>query len=287
MDVSGFVEKLLLAGLEQFRLFYGQYRGIVTRTDDPEKRGRVQAHVPSVGQSAAPDVWIDPAFVGAGADRGLFWPPEAGDAVWVSFARGKPSEPNLYWGGWFGAPKDKTDVPAELGYGSGKGGKPLRRGFVTRMGHVFSFNEENGKEEVVLLWHKPDGGDNAFSDASVTADRSKGKTATLRFTPEGSVEVTDQEGQAIVLDAKNKKVVITDGNQNEVTLDKNGAKVKAKKVVIDSKQIELGGSSYSVVLGELLQQYLVGHTHPAFGGTTGPPVQPFLPSILSKIVKLS
>jgi hypothetical protein len=287
------VQQLLMAlsehGFEKYSLFYGAYMATVVRNDDPEKRGRIQAVVPGALQKVAPDIWIAPIFTGAGANRGFFWPPEVGDSARVFFSRGNSSKPIAYLGGWYGVPSgtaESSEVPTELGYKAGE--TPVARGFVTRMGHVLAFSDEKDNETVDLVWHKADPGDKAVSDPTVTADRASGKLASVKFTKDGDIIITNQNNSSVYLDAKNKKIVITDENGNVATLDKDGVHIKATKQIdlVASKVMIADGADTPAVRGQDLLNWLTSHVHPTAWGPSGPPQQPPPQSILSQNVKL-
>jgi phage baseplate assembly protein gpV len=224
-----FLQKLGQWGLEYFHRYYGLYRAEVKNVKDPEQRGRIQVQCPEVGHTAVLPKWVDPSFAAAGTNRGWFWPPEVGDSVWVSFERGDAARPNLYFGGWFG---DK-EVPSELGY-PGKDKEPKRRGFSTRTGHTFVFNEEEGKEAVELYWRKP-----GSQPKDKETDARSGDKASLVFDKEGSILLTNKNGTNVVLDAKTKKVTIEDKDNNN-------------KIVMDDKSITITGSKKVVVACDLI-----------------------------------
>ena len=276
------LQNLTEYGLEFYRIYPGLYRAIVTDNADPETRGRIKARVPSI-QDQAPDIWIKPTFEGAGKNRGLFWPPEVGDSVFVSFYNGNPSRPELYIGGWFGYPDDQTEVPSELGYSDDK---PDIRGIVTRMGHVLLFRDEPGNEGVELIWNKPNTGDEAFTDSSKTATRpgsadKGGGTASLKFESDGSIQVTDNAtpSQKIRLDATSKEITIEDANGNKITLGASGVKVEATA-------IDLGGNATEPTMkGNSTLAWLARHQHTTPMGPTQTLVEPPTSSLLTTVVK--
>lgn len=285
-----FLEKILLHGLEHYRKFYGIYRGQVTRVDDPQKRGRIQAHVPAALQTTAPDVWIDPAFDGAGTDRGMFWPPEVGDSVRVAFERGDPRRPCLYWGGWYGIPSSRsgvTEVPVELGYPEGSNTAPTRRGLVTRMGHAIIFDDTSNEEMVRLVWHKAASDDAARTTPATTADRLTGETAFLEFTAAGAT-LQDALGTKVQLDTTNRRIYIEDVNGNKVTIDSAGVKVEGVQTIdLDAAFVNLAhGNDTFAVRGRDLMQWLTSHWHPTPMGPSGPPGVLPPATILSKNVRL-
>jgi hypothetical protein len=299
-----FLEKLMLMGLEYFNKYYGSYRGIVTRNDDPEERYRIQARVPTVGHDQAPDIWIDPKGH-SGVQHGAFFPPVVGSAVWVEFARGDAGSPVAYTGGWWG----EDDTPAELAYVDGR---PEKRGIITRAGHALIFSDEADNEYVRLLWHKPEEGDEALTDPTKAADRTAGSNSFLSFESDGSIQIANKNGSLITLNADNENIFIVDQHANSITLDSDGIKlidkagnvlslvggeavlslsktvhIVAPTVNLKGGSVFLGdGASISAVLGEQLLAWLAAHTHPTGAGPSGPPVPIPTPSLLSKSVKL-
>lgn len=79
----------------QLKSYLGKYRGIVTNTDDPEKRGRIKAMVPKV-LGKYDSNWALPAFT-----PGTFIIPREGAGVWIEFEEGDPNKP-VWTGVWFG-----------------------------------------------------------------------------------------------------------------------------------------------------------------------------------------
>ena len=272
-------------GIEFYRVYPGLYRGIVTRNDDPRKQGRIQAHIAAM-QERALDVWIKAASAGAGDGRGMFWPPEVGDTVFVSFAQGQPGRPECYFGGWFAYRDDSSDVPDDLGY---SGDYPDQRGLVTRMGHKLIFSDADGDERVELVWNKADSDDDARTDRTKTAGAGSvangGGSASIKFTSDGNVVVTDNANpaQTITLNARSGEIEIADKSGNKVTLSATGAKIEATA-------IDLGGNATEpVVKGQALLTWLLAHVHTTPSGPSGPPGAPgpiLNPaSVLSQVVK--
>lgn len=269
-------------GIEFYRVYPGLYRGLVTRNDDPRKQGRIQAHVPCM-QETAPDIWIKAAMSGAGDGRGVFWPPEVGDPVYVSFAQGQPDRPECYIGGWYGYRNGTSDVPEGLGY---SGDYADIRGFVTRMGHKLIFSDAEGDERVEILWNKPDSTDEAKRDRAKTAGTGSvsggGGSASIKFRPSGSIEITDgaNPAQTIKMDAQTGTIEIADKSGNKVTLSSTGAKVEAA-------MIDLGGNATEpAIKGQSWFQWAVAHTHPTPMGPSGVPTPPPTPALLSQVVKV-
>jgi len=302
-----FLKTIITKGLEYYGIYYGCYRATVTRNDDPQSRGRIQAICPSVGHDQAPDLWIDPSFAGAGVEHGFFWPPEVGDSVRVMFENGDAARPDVYLGGWYGT----EDTPDEVVYSNTR---PERRGFITRMGHSLLFTDEPDKERVRLLWHKPDPGDVALTDEKKAADRGEGEFSFLAMNPDGSVQLVNKKGSNINIDAENEALVLMDQHGNTATLDGEGIKLIDKgglvislvdgeatimgkttvhligeKVNIKAGNVFVGeAAAFSPVHGEKLVLWLQAHTHPTGVGPSGPPITPATnEALLSKAVKVS
>lgn len=276
------LDNIVRHGIEFYRVYPGLYRAVVTRNDDPRKQGRIQAHVSSM-QERAPDIWIKAAMFGAGDGRGVFWPPEVGDPVYVSFAQGQPGRPECYIGGWFGYRDNASDVPDGLGY---SGDYADIRGMVTRMGHKVIFSDADGDERVEIVWNKPNSSDEAKRDRAKTAGTGSntqgGGTASLKFTSDGSIEITDNANpsQTIKMDAQSGTIEIADKNGNKVTLSATGAKV-------ESTAIDLGGNAVEpTFLGNQTLAWLARHQHGHSMGPTVAPLEPPTSALLTTVVKV-
>ena len=96
--------------------------------------------VPSVLGSEMVTHWAEPCLPFGGlADQGLFMVPEVGAQVWVEFEEGDPSRP--IWTGttW----QQSADVPTEAADRS-----PSMRQLKTPSGHILSFDDTEGEEEI-------------------------------------------------------------------------------------------------------------------------------------------
>ena len=226
---QNFFEKITEDGFEQFRIWYGQYRGEIIRNDDPDGRGRLQVSVnPMNPPGVAIDVWIENPFLGAGPNRGCFWPGEVGDLVWVRFEHGDPLRPQICLGGIFTTAEGVASVPPEFAYGPGQGEEndaPEVRGFITRMGHRILFSDKKDDEYLRILWHKADPGDEAHTDRSLSADRGSGDTSAILFESNGDVRISNKNGTTIHLDAENGEFKINDENKNLISMDSDGVKI--------------------------------------------------------------
>lgn len=80
--------------------YYGLYQGIVTRIDDPEKRGRIKVLCPSVLGDSIESAWCDPLVNVAYDNGGDFCIPNKDEAVWLQFIEGDANKP-VWLGGWW------------------------------------------------------------------------------------------------------------------------------------------------------------------------------------------
>lgn len=308
MTFDEFAAQISRYGLTRFGVYLGPYRAIVTRNDDPQRRGRIQALVPSVQQSPL-DVWIDPTFPAAGHQMGHFHPPAQGAPCWVEFENGDPSRPMRYQGGWYGSEK-VGDMPPEFAPQEGSNA-PLRSGVITRAGHALLFDDEGGKEALRILWHKPADGDPSTTDPTTAADRTGGDTSFISFEPDGSVQMVNADGASVTLDRENDQVLVLDPRGNLIALTKTGIKIvqaggrvvelgESGTTLIDPQQVQvvapiIGLQGGGVFLGDSADQpvakgidllaYVGSHTHPTAVGVSGPPTTPPPPTILSQKVK--
>ena len=115
-------------GLEHTaRRFYSIYQGSAATTIDSRQQGAIKVRVPDTGVgSVVKKQFIPSEFPQealpvspyAGRDHGFYFPPEPGDAVWVSFGHGHLSTPR-YLGGWWaneidGPSGDASELPDEF-----------------------------------------------------------------------------------------------------------------------------------------------------------------------------
>lgn len=77
--------------------YFGKYRGEVTDTADPTRRGRLKVRVPAVMGDR--EVWAMPCVPYAGDRLGFFALPPVGTAVWCEFEGGEINQP--IWAGCF------------------------------------------------------------------------------------------------------------------------------------------------------------------------------------------
>ncbi len=83
------------------KTFYGKYRGIVTKINDPLQIGRIQATVPDV-MGDKESGWAMPCAPFGGNGMGFFALPKVGAGAWIEFEHGDPDYP-IWSGAWWGS----------------------------------------------------------------------------------------------------------------------------------------------------------------------------------------
>jgi len=304
-------------GLEAaFRTFYGIYRGIVMRNDDPEERHRIQITCPEVGHDPkkALDVWVSPATDVTGERMGWFNPPLVGSFVRVVFDHGDPSKPKAYFGGWFTEPNTKSPVPSAFGYVDGK---PQKRGFRSRAGHQLLFNDAPGEEKVSLTWHKIADGDPAKDDPDkVAKDIAAGDDVATLYFDEKGIQLRASDGSMLSFNVETSEIMIQSKQGYLFTMTSDGVMMSAgdpadyikldgagsidlvasKNVNINAPNINLKGAgvfltdlaAFSPLIAEIVLPWLASHIHTATGATapTTPPTVPPPPAGKSQVVKI-
>lgn len=255
--------------------YYGKFRGVVTKNNDPQRRGRLRLLIPSVLGDQETG-WALPCVpFGGFKDQGFFMLPEPDAIVWVEFEEGDLSRP--IWTGtlW----QESEDVPALPEDGALP--SPNTRLIKTPSGHVLQFDDKKGEEKFLL--HHPKGTEIELNEA-------------------GTVSLTDANGATVVLDAQANSITIQDTNGNTLTMDSTGTTavdangntihmatagvtVKGQKIVINGNKVALGAEGGEpLVKGMSLMALFNSHTHVGSGGSTSPPTTPMTPAQLSNIV---
>jgi uncharacterized protein involved in type VI secretion and phage assembly len=99
-------------GLEQFGIYYGNYRGFVVNNEDPLMQGRVQLRIPQFASDNVIKTWALPKGNSVGNEFGDFFIPPVKSMVWVEFENGDPQFP-IYSGGHWGKDDSGGKVPTQ------------------------------------------------------------------------------------------------------------------------------------------------------------------------------
>lgn len=177
-DVEKLVDKL-----DKFERthFFGKYRGIVQKVDDPEKLGRIIAKVPEVYDDKDTN-WALPSVPFAGKKHGLVVLPEVGDGVWIEFEAGDVSRP--IWGGTWWA---KGEMPEPAG--------TKTRVLVTSIGHKVILDDD--KKEIKILHYG--GSEILMTDSDIkVSDKNGTNLMDIKFQ-RGHIKI--QAGLKVIIEA--------------------------------------------------------------------------------------
>lgn len=160
---------------------YGVVVGIVTNNKDEDgKLGRIKVKFPWLSGKDESN-WVRVASPMAGEGRGIFFLPEVGDEVLLSFEHGDINRPYYIGSLWNG--KDK---PPE----TNSDGKNNLRLIKSRSGHVIKIDDTNGKEKIEIV--------DKTGNNLILIDSADNK---ISFKCDGDIEISATKGK-IMLDAK-------------------------------------------------------------------------------------
>lgn len=244
------------------------YQAIVTKTDDPDKAGRIMVKCAGIlgdEDSDLPD-WVRPVM-----DWGWFYVPDIGEEVEIELTtdsdidevrlQASVSDADVRWRNkrtWSTDAEGQTPVPDDFKSNYGK-----RRGFSTPAGHVFLFDDTDGKTTVYLTW---------------SGGKDSGKKSTIALDPDGTCRL-------LVLD---KHLVHLKENVLEVKLNEGATLVLQDK---DSNATAtVGDGAVSAAVAEHLETFygtlkgwLEALTVPTGMGSSGTPLNAPAPSWESSI----
>lgn len=131
--------------------FYGTYRGVVVRNDDPKEAGRIKVKVHPMFRNIETEVipwavFCDP-FMGGTANHGGTFIPEVDSHVFVFFEEGDWRQP-VYIGGAPAMSDGTPDLPEESRSEASE--YPHNRVFRSSKGHLIEFDDTDGNLRVKL-----------------------------------------------------------------------------------------------------------------------------------------
>ena len=261
MSVIDFLQKVSDYGLEVgFGRYYAKYMGTVEDAADPQGQGRVRVSCRvATGRTNPLAKWAYPSADYGGPDKGVFFPPDEGDLVWVWFDQGKTTEPR-YSGAWWGSraadekkPAD-SHVPAEFRPGDQV---PTKRGIKTKGGlgllfddtldevkvelwtgeqkeagaaaerkHLFQLDNTNESEQIVIL--------SESGHASRWVDIAGEERIEHVTAKEHEITISDKDdkitlktkgGFELVIDQKNKKITAETAGGQKIEMLDSGSKI--------------------------------------------------------------
>lgn len=217
----------------------GVASGIVTNNNDPDGLGRIKIKFPWLSDNNETD-WVRMSTLMAGAGRGSFFLPEAGDEVLVAFEHGNIDCPYVIGALWNG-----VSAPPET---NSDGNNNIRK-IKSRSGHEIILHDEEGHEKVDI--HSNAGHKVVLDDTSdakkVEIQTSAGNKITLDDTSGSEkIEIQTIAGRKIALDdtsgsekigmqsSAGHKVTLNDalGSEKIEIVDKTGS----NSIIIDSVQ---------------------------------------------------
>src|SRR4051812_17019458 len=117
----------------------GVVPAIVKSLEDPDGLGRIKVTFDWMDENKPESYWARIAAPMAGKERGFQFMPEINDEVLVAFDHGELRLPYIV--GFFGNGEEKPPQP-----------EAKKRTLKTVAGHVFEFDDTDGKEQISLLF---------------------------------------------------------------------------------------------------------------------------------------
>jgi Rhs element Vgr protein len=192
---------------------------------DPDKLYRIKIRIPAIDEKESV-IWARLIFPYAGAERGSFWVPEAGDEVVVGFFNDDPRHAVVLGSLYNGTAKPPFEFTEE--------NNP--KGIITRNGIKVIFTDETDKEKLEIF--TPGGNKALFEDENgITVEDKNQNKITLH---DQGVTFEDKNKNKIITD--DKGTVIEDVNKNALTFNNEGIEIKdlnGNTIVLSSAGIEL------------------------------------------------
>lgn len=254
-----------------------KYPAVVADNKDPDKRGRIQVKCSAIlgDEETKLPMWLEPCF-----DWGWFYIPDVGEIVEIevktnaeqdeSFGQSSINCLDAKWCGKRYYGNEEGDAPTPI-HDDFKTNYGKRRGFATPLGHIFVFDDTDGKASISLTWTDGD------------------KKSVMLFDTDGTIKLTNKDDQFIHL--KDGECVVSLGGGTDVLTLKD-SEVNIKLASGDGIKITGAGVGAAAVIGdgavkaaianhletfytsmvkttiETWAGLLNGHVHPdAFGGT--------------------
>lgn len=252
--------------------YFGKYRAFVVDVEDPDLRGRVKLSVPSVLGEETTDWALPVVGYGGGEGFGMLAVPPVGSQVVAEFLEGDISAPmwtGTFWRTGGEVPPEHSDVGQAL------------KVFKTESGHVLSFNDTEGEEEVKLVT-ATEAEVLVDPDGSIILTDAAGATVTLNAA-DGELLVADANGNSLAMSSSG--ITCEDGNGNTISASSGGVEVRSSATVnIEGSMVTVAGSGGEpLIKGTTFLSLFNSHIHNATapGAPTSPPVVPLTPSVLT------
>jgi uncharacterized protein involved in type VI secretion and phage assembly len=168
--------------------YYGVVPGIVTDNKDPNNMGQVRVHFPWLSDDNV-SWWARMAVPMGGPGRGIYFLPEVGDEVLVSFFHGDVSAPYIVGALWNG----KDAPPA-----NNSDGQNNLRVIHSRSGHLVRLDDTNGDEKIEIIDKT---GDNKITIKSSDNSLSLECTGNMSLDCKGKLSLHASMGIEMTSDA--------------------------------------------------------------------------------------
>lgn len=260
--------------------FYSLYIGVVESNEDLRQQGRVSARVGVLGIGTSneagdftPDVhpkMMRPMSIYAGLEHGVYFPPEDGDTIYVSFDHGDGQAPR-YIGSYWCNPDDAksadtSHIPTEFKAEKGKG-VPLKRGIKTGFGHGLIFCD-NPDEPYVAIWAgeqlgkddkgRPAQGEARRSQQITLSDTTAAPTVKgVDETVEAGIYANTIYGHRVALNDTQKTIMISGLRKDAEGIEANSIKIddNTNKITVKTKgpqdqvhSIDLDGTTNKIII---------------------------------------
>jgi uncharacterized protein involved in type VI secretion and phage assembly len=191
--------------------WYGVYPALVADIKDPDGQGRVKVTLPWAPDTdgASYEAWARLATMMAGAGRGSWFVPDAGDEVLIAFEGGDPRRPYVVGALWNG-----SDQPPASMDGAGRNARKVLR---SRNGVQVTLDDTDGREQLVL-------------------ETPGGQKVTLEDGP-GAIRVEDAAGNSVKLESGG----ITVTTSSKVTVSASTAEVSASMLTVNAGMSKFSG----------------------------------------------
>lgn len=199
----------------------GVMTGVVTENWDDKHPGMVKVELFLAGEGKNLTDWVRVARPYAGNGYGVYWLPEVGDEVLVTFHMGDPDQPFVIGSLWN---NDVDKLPEETAVE-----KNTIKRIKTVKGHEIVFDEEDGKENIVI--HTPGNMTVTLQDEKKTIIIQDGDGKNLLTLNGDKGEITVTAEKKIVLDAAGASTLTLDGNGKSATLSADSVKIEAKQAL--------------------------------------------------------
>ncbi len=201
--------------------------GEVVKVDDDKKLGRIKVKLGWQKNATEADLpWIRVASPYTGGNKGLYFLPEVGDQVLVSFEQQHPEKPFVLTGMYHNEAKPEHHHPQND-----------LKGIKTRGQNSILFNDKAKSESIKL--HSPK---SISINAGTSVNISAGSSIRLSTGKEGKITIDAGENGEVTIIAK--KIVIKGMQDEHIVLQNNTAVINGgETTAITAKNVGINGES--------------------------------------------